>query len=351
MKSSFLVSIVLGALMCASAVAQTSGRKKVSQRRTRVQQRAARKPVVKKETPKPSAPATKTSTQAVSTTAAAEKSPFDKFYDRLSISYFGVFTSPTLEDWNSSNAALSPALGDTGKRCHRNCDTYAMNVWNQVNFAYDFGWLMKFVVIPRWTVYLNNPRDMSRSIGEDRAMVGLEDFLVGFAGTIITSEDKKFNWFVRPAMRLPTSHFSRHYRNGDFGSITHQLEISHYVTYDVSPQLQLGLQMQQRLWVYDYRYNPSRLRFYTSPYISYALSDHTRLQAYYQSMIENNKRWESVNGKKPVFKDIYQDIMLGVSQDITDRFNIMPYLGVFVDDVPLSTRSAYIGSWISYKIK
>ncbi len=281
----------------------------------------------------------------------AEKSAFDKFYERLAISYFGVVTSPTLEDWDSGNAAISPEYGDTGKGCRKNCDTYAMNLWSQVNFAYDFGWLMKFVVIPRWTTYFSNPKDMDRSAGEDRSMVGLEDFLVGFAGSVFTSEDKKFNWFMRPGMRLPTSHFSRHYNNAAFGDITHQLELAHFITYDATPQWQFGLQLQQRLWVYDDRYNPSRLRLTQSPYIQYAFSDTTKVAAYYNLMLENNKRWESINGKKPVFKDVWQEVQVGVAQDITSKLNVMPYLGVFVNDVPLSMRSTYVGAWISYKIK
>jgi hypothetical protein len=72
---------------------------------------------------------------------------------------------------------------------------------------------------------------------------------------------------------------------------------------------------------------------------------------YYQNMLENNKRYKSINGKNPVFKDVYQDIMLGVARDITPTFNLMPYLGLFVNDVPLSTRSAYLGMWIGWKVK
>ena len=318
------------------------------------QKPVARKVVKPKTTvtaPAPTTTTTTTSLQSVGSAPEVQKSAFDKFYDRLAISYFGVFTSPVLKKWNSSNAALSKEWGDTGKKCHLNCDTYAMNLWNQVNFAYDFGWKLKFVFIPRWTVYGSNPRDMNRTVGEDRAMVGLEDFLVGFAGVIFASSDKKFNWFWRPAMRLPTSHFTRHYNNGDFGQITNQVEMSHYITYDLNPQWQLGLQLQQRLWVFDYRYNPSRLRFYTSPYVQYSINEKTRVAVYYQSMIENNKRWKTVNGKSPVFKDYYQDVMIAFGRDLTDRLSVMPYLGYFVDQVPHSMQNAYIGSWISYKIK
>ncbi len=352
MKSSFLLTMLLSALVSFSAMGQTNRARRVQQKPVTVGKPAAGPTA---------APTTQTTTQSVATTAATDKSAFQKFYDRLSIGYFGVFTSPTLGNWNNKNAAISPALGDarldgtdpteTG-RCRKNCDTYAMNLWNQVNFGYDFGWIMKFVFIPRATIYLANPGDMNRQVGEDRAAIGLEDFLVGFAGTVITSEDKKFNWFMRPAMRLPTSHFSRHYNSGAFGDITHQLELAHFITYDPTPQLQFGLQLQQRVWIYEDRYNMSRFRFYTSPYVSYAVTEKTKVQAYFQSMIENNKRWESIGDrKKPSFRDIYQDVMVGASHDITPTVNVMPYLGLFVNDIPLSTRSAYLGAWISWKIK
>ncbi len=351
MKSSFLLTMLLSALVSFSALGQTNRARRVQQKPAAP---AASKPAAATTT-------TQTSTQSVATASAADKTPFQRFYDRLSIGYFGVYTSPTLENWNSRNAAISPALGDarldgtddteTG-RCRKNCDTYAMNIWNQVNFGYDFGWIMKFVFIPRATIYLANPGDMNRGVGEDRAMIGLEDFLVGFAGSIVTSEDKKFNWFIRPAMRLPTSHFSRNYKSGAFGDITHQLEVAHFITYDPNPQWQIGLQLQQRFWIYEDRYSPDRLRFYTSPYISYAPSEKTKIQAYYQSMIENNKRSKNIGDRKePSFRDIYQDVMVGVAHDVTPTLNIMPYVGYFVDDIPLSMRSAYLGAWISYKIK
>lgn len=352
MKSSFLICFALSALVSVPALAQTNRRRAQP---ARVQTTPKRVAAPKKTV----APRTQTTTQAVSTTKAAEKSPFDRFYDRLSLGYFGVFTSPNLQRMNAANAALSPEFGDTGRECRKNCDTYAMNLWSQVNIAYDFGWIMKFVIIPRWTIHFANPSDMSRSVGEDRAMIGLEDALVGVAGVVLASEDKKFNWFIRPAMRLPTSHFSRTYNQTDnattgkpgVGRITNQLEIAHFITYDPNPKWQYGLMLQQRLWVYEYRINPTRLRYYTSPYVSYAIRETTKIQLYYQNMIENNKRWESINGKKPVYKDVWQDVMLSVAQDVTPRMNVMPYVGLYVNDVPLSMQSAYIGAWISYKIK
>jgi len=333
MKSSFLVCIVLSSLVSLSALGQTNRARQVR--------------------PKPAAakPTTQTSSQSVATASAAEKSAFDKFYERLSIGYFGVFTSPTLEDWDSSNAAISPEWGDTGRNCTKNCDTYAMNVWSQFNIQYDFGWKMKFAVLPRWTTYFANPRDMNKGIGEDRAMIGIEDALVGFAGVIYSSDDKKFNWWIRPGVRLPTSHFSRNYEHPQFGSISRQLEALSSFTYDFNAAWQVGLVAQQRVWIYDEKYNASRFRLYNAPFISYAPRESTKIQLYYENILENNKRWESVNGKPPVFKDSWQTAMLAVGQDITPKLNVMPYVTVFVNDIPLSMRSAFIGAWISYKIK
>jgi hypothetical protein len=354
MKSSFLLTIALTTLLASSAWAQGSRTRAMRGATTKPKTTKTTKPQAAKPAAKPQAAkpvTTATSTQAVSATDAAKKTSFEKFYDRLSINYFGQFTSPTLEDWNQSNAALSPVMGDTERRCRKNCDTYAMNVWSQVNFAYDFGWKMKFNIIPRWTTYLANPRDMNKGVGEDRAMIGLEDFLVGISGVVVTTEDKKFNWWIRPGFRLPTSHFSRHYNNGSFGDLTNNLEIAHSLTYDFNPAFQVGMNAQQRMWVYEDRYNGSRLRLYFAPYISYSISDKTKWQTYYQLMSENNKRWEAVNNKPPVFKDVYQDMFTGIAHDFTDRLNVMPYIGVFVDDIPLSMRSAYLGAWISYRIK
>ncbi len=348
MKSSFLLTFALSALISTTVSAQ--GSRTRSMRGVRPQQTVV-KPVT----------TTTTTTQAVAAVDPAKKTPFEKFYDRLSINYFGQVTSPHLKKWSSKNAALSPQLGDATlgrnngneeRRCAKNCDSYAANLWSQVNFAYDFGWKMKFNFIPRWTTYLGNPKDMNRSVGEDRGFVGLEDFLFGLSGVVYTSEDKKFNWWTRPGVRLPTSHFSRRYNSGAFGDLTNNVELAHSVTYDFNAQWQIGFNAQQRMWVYEDRFNISRFRFYTAPYVSYAVSDKTKVQWYYQNMIENNKRFNSIGDrKKPTFKDIYQDTFIGVAHDFTDRLNIMPYVGMFVDDIPYSMESAYVGAWISYRIK
>ena len=67
-------------------------------------------------------------------------------------------------------------------------------------------------------------------------------------------------------------------------------------------------------------------------------------------MWENGKRWKSINGKTPVFKDTWQNTMVGVAKDITPKLNIFPYVGTFVNR-PLSDKSFWVGAWISYQIK
>jgi hypothetical protein len=335
MKRSFLLTVILSALFSGHTYAQNKKAK-----------------VVTKEVTPTSRVATKTvSTEA--STAEVAKSDFDKFYERLSISYFGVLTTPTFEKWDSNNAALSPEFSG-GDPC-RNCDSYSLNVWSQVNFGYNYGGKMKFNVIPRFTTFLDGPSDQPAG---ERGMVLLEDMLVGFSGVVASSPDKKINWWMRPGMRIPTSHATRHYNNLDtvkngpgFGRLTYGLEWLHSLTYDYDKDLQVGITFQHRMWVFENRYNGSRIRHLTSPFISYALNDTTKVQLYYENMIENNKRWESINGKKPVYYNVWQNAYVGVAKDITPKLNLFPYISAFVNDVPFSMRSVWAGMWISYTIK
>ena len=336
MKSSFLFIVITATLMANVAFGQT--KKTVKKSSTKVQKTAA--PAVAP------APVKK----QVTTTAAAEevktevsKSSFDKFYERLSIGYFGVLTTPNFENWDSRYAALSPEFsGGT------NQDSYAMNLWSQVNFAYNFGAKMKFNVIPRFTVFLDEAP--TQGAGE-RGMILIEDALIGFSGVVYSSSDKKFNWWMRPGVRLSTSHFSRHYNHPDFGRLSHQLEWLNSFTYDFNPTWQLGLTFQDRYWIFDDRYNASRNRLLYSPFLIYTVNDSTKIQAYYEIMFENNKRWESINGQKPVYYDVWQNAYIGVAKDITSKLNVFPYISVFVNDVPLSMQSVWAGAWISYQIK
>lgn len=275
------------------------------------------------------------------------KTSFEKFSERLSISYFGVLTSPPLENWDSNNAAVSPEFSAGNDPC-KNCDTYSMNLWSQVNVAYNFGAKFKFNIIPRWTTFLDTPSDQSQG---DRGFIIPEDALVSFSGVFVSSPDKKFTWWMRPGVRLATSRGARNYNNGTWGTLTQQLEWLHSFTYDFTKEFQIGLLAQQRVWVYDDRYNLSRIRHFTSPFVSYALNDTTKVQLYYENMIENNRRWESLNNKEPVYKDVWQNAYIGVAKDITPSLNVFPFISAFVNDIPFSGRSAWVGLWVSYTIK
>ncbi|MFY7993894.1 MAG: hypothetical protein ACOVP4_11420 [Bacteriovoracaceae bacterium] len=278
-----------------------------------------------------------------------DKSTFDQFYDKLKIGYFGVLTSSNLENWDQSRASISPEwdLGSEGE--DKNSDTWPVNLWNQIAFRYNFGAKMDFVVAPRWVTMLGSTKRMAEP--EDNSFLMLDDVLVGFQGVILSLADGKFNWWIRPAVRLPTSRINRTNTNGGFGTISNQIETLSVLSYDFNPTWQLGAFAQTRMWVYEQRYNTSRMRYYLSPYISYSINDKTKIQAFYEVILENNRRWESINGKKPVYKDYWQNIMLAVGHQVTPKLNIMPYIATYVNDIPLSMRSAWFGAWISYAIK
>jgi hypothetical protein len=290
------------------------------------------------------------------------ESSFEKFHKRLRISYFGIFTSPHMGDLKYSrfrNAALSPEF--TGGS---NQDSWPMNMWNQINFAYNFGAKLSFSFIPRWMTPLAHPEFMK---GEDRSLIALEDFLVGFGGVIHTSEDKKFNLWIRPGIRLPTSRVSRNSGQDGAGTLSHNLEIAYLPTYDFNKTWQLGIFGQVRQWVIEDHYDFTRFRFYTAPFIQYTLSDVSRLQLYYEHIWETNRRNKPVGDRDPVFKDMWQNVFLGYSRDITPKFNAMPFIGVFVNDKParinitpsdlgssdvrINEKSIWFGAWISYTFK
>lgn len=315
MKRSFLLTVILGALVTAQVYGQT---KKVTT-------------------------TTSTTTQA----AEAEKSAFDKFYERLGISYFGAYTSPTLEDWDTTNAAISPEYGEQVGECH-NCDSYSQNIFNQFNFSYNYGGMFKFHIVPRFTLFLSEPKDNGTG---DQALVTLEDTLVAFSGTIFTSEDKKFSWWMRPGVRLPTSHASRTSNNAAFGRTTYVLDWNNTFTWTPTKDLEIGYALVNRVWIFEERYNLSRHRIISNPWISYSLTDTAKLQMWYEHFLENNKNWESINGKEPQYEDVWQNLMLGVAYDVTPKLNVMPFISAFINDVPFSAESFWLGAWVSYSIK
>lgn len=276
---------------------------------------------------------------------------FKSFHDRLRIGVFAVPTTPHLHDmthgqWN--RAAISPEWGQD-KNKGKNRDTYATNVFTQISFNYNFGAKMNFVFNPRFTFFPMLSKDMTYP--EDTGLFSFEDFLLGFQGVVYSSNDKKFNFWMRPGMRLPVSRTSRGAGNGGRGTTTHQLEIAYLPTYDFNKQWQVGIFGQFRQWVAEDAYNYGRLRIYTAPFVQYTVNDTTRIAAYYENMLENGNRWKTQNGKNPNFQDYWQNVMVGVNKDVTSKFNIFPYAAAFVNDVPFSTKSVWFGAWLSYQIK
>ena len=301
--------------------------------------------VKKAVTASPAKPQTLTTLTPVSSqTAEAPKSSFDKFYERLSIGYFGSLTSPNLETWDSRRAATSPEFSEK----KTNDDTAPLNIWSQVNFGYNFGGKFKFNVIPRFTTFLDKAPDQGAG---ERGMVILEDALVGFSGVLYSSDDKKFNWWFRPGIRLPTSYGTRATNDASFGRLTYNIELLSVFSYDFNSKWQLALTSQDRYWIFENRYNASRNRFITIPYVTYTLNDTTKIQAYYENFLENNKRWKSINGKNPSYRNVWQNAYIGIAKDITPKLNVYPFISAFVNDVPFSTQSFWLGLWVSYQIK
>lgn len=333
MKSSFLFLVIITCFASTQAFAQMRVGVKPSD--------------IQKKNKAKSAPVKKVTTLVPTTgkpeEIAVPKTAFDKFYDRLTIGHFTMLTTPNFETWNTRGAALSPQY--SGKT---NTDTYPMNLWNQTNFGYDFGAKMRFNVIPRYTVFLGKAKDQDPG---ERGMILLEDALVGFSGVVFTSANKKFNWWMRPGVRLPTSHATRHTVDATFGRLNYNLEIVNSFTYDFNDKWQLGLTFQDRWWIYNQRYNNSRNRLYLAPNFTYTLNETTKITGYYENMLENNRRWESINGKNPTYRNVWQNVFLGVAKDVTPKLNVYPFLASYVNTTPFSMKAFWIGAWISYQIK
>ncbi len=328
MKSSFLLLIVVALFSAPIALGQATNAKPKLGRKA--QQVTTTLPILAQEA-KPS--------------VQIAKSSFDKFYERLGISYFGAYTSPNLEDWDSRYAATSPATQST--RCN-NCDTYAHGLFNQVNFAYNFGAKLRLNLVPRWTMFLAEPSDQDPG---QRGMFLVEDALIGFSGVLFVSADKKFSWFTAPRMRLPTSLATRSNVHPVFGRLNYQLEWNNSFTYTFNTEWEASLLLGNRVWIFDNRYNLSRHRIVLNPSISYTLNETTKIQSYFEFFLENNRNWKSINGKYPNYINNWQNLMVGVSHDLTPSLNILPFVSNFIDTVPYSTRSLWVGAWISYTIK
>ena len=277
----------------------------------------------------------------------AQKSTFEKFSERLKIGYSNVVTTPTMRDIKEGNWE-NGALHEDYAGNVQNRDTWPASVWHQVSFNYNFGAKLNFVVNPRFMTPLVNSVDMK--FPEDNSFLMVDDTLVGFQGVIFTNEDKKFNFWVRPAMRLPTSRASRNTGNGGAGSTTHQLDLSYNATYDFNKTWQVGLYNQFRQWVIEDHYDMTRFRIYFSPFVQYTIDDVSRVLFYYENYQETDKRDQPVGDRDPVFYDLTQNVFVGYSYDITPKFNVMPTVNYFLNQ-PLSDRAVWFGAQMSYSIK
>ncbi|HXH75789.1 MAG TPA: hypothetical protein VNJ08_12520 [Bacteriovoracaceae bacterium] len=293
MKSSFLVSLILTGLVTTTVYAQTS---------------------------------------TVAATTTEEKSSFDKFNERLKVGYFGAYSGSSINNWDN----LAP--DEHGVKD----PSYAHNLFNQFSFNYNFGAKMNFILNPRFT--LNTGRTTGHS-EETNGLLVLEDTLTGFQGVLHSSADKKFNYWTRFALRLPTSRTSR------VRDITFQPDWAHSFTYDFNTTWQLGLSVSLRQWVYEQRFNADRYRVYVAPNFTYTINDTTKVQAWWETYGEDRL---PAAGKDPKFQEYWQNLMVGVAKDVTPKLNIYPFIGYYInteygDERPLDP--AWLGAWISYQIQ
>ncbi len=262
------------------------------------------------------------------------KSSFDKFYERLKIGYFGAYSGSSLGEWDHR------ALDVHGTKDK----SYVQNLFNQLSFNYNFGAKLGFIINPRWTTNLASTKGYSEG---SRGLLAIEDTLAGFQGVIFTSEDKKFNWWLRAALRLPTSPGSRD------ADITYQPDFANNLSYDFDKTWQVGAFIVYRHWVFENKYNFDRYRIYTAPFVQYAMDDTARIQVWWETLADN--RTEIKNGKKvSLLKEELQDVFVGYSKDITPQFNIFPYIGFMLNTNYAYDRPAdamYLAAWISYQIK
>lgn len=331
MKSIFLATL-LCALASSSVFAQTQRKKKV---------------------PAPTSPrATQKSVMPVAPKKTVEKTHFDRFYDRLSISYFGVYMSPPLGYMHADYAAISPEFESKFTGCKNNCDTYSQNIFNQITFSYNFGGGKRFIIVPRWTIYLGNPRENGvPGKSEGSQLVDIEDTLVGWSLNLWNSEDKKWSWNLRPAVRLPTSRYSRSAEGGGAGDLTHQPDITTSVSYTMSPDWSFAYSLQNRFYVYEDRYNEYRHRVANSLSGNQRLTDTTALSYNVEYWFQNNRRRESLNGQQTSYKRMWFNTFLGYSWDVTSKLNVTPIVGAYPNDPNFGLRSAYVSAWFAYSIK
>lgn len=281
-----------------------------------------------------------------------KKSTFDSFWERVKISYTGVLTTPHLDDIEKGqwyNAAVSPEYGNAPKGDQKNHDTWPANLWHQLSFRYRFGGKMDFIINPRFMTPLATSRDMKYP--EERSLVMIDDTVVGFQGVVYTSDDKAFNYFLRLGIRLPTSRPSRNSGQGGSGTLSHVNDVAMNTSYNLNKTWQIGMYNNFRQYVIDDRWGFHRFRIYSNPYVQYTIDDASNIQVYYENMIEADKRRKPMHDRKPVFKDKWQNVTIGYARDITPKFNLNPFMGVFINDTPVTDKSIWFGANLSYAIK
>jgi hypothetical protein len=344
MKSSFLFVMMWALLMNLSLAQQDVGR-------------PAKKP--RKITPPSSLQESQTpTTQRLHATPTEEKTHFERFWQRISISYFGILASPNLKDRKSRNAAVSPQWSqDFGGRCRGVCDQYPAFIWSQVAFVYNYGGTMSFSLVPRWSQWLGSPRSEPTAPNGD--LVYFEDTLLAVQGVVYQSPNKAVDWWIRPAIRLPMMRTTRLESRPEFGTVTQNVELLGFLTWHINPTWELGLLHQQRVWVYEDRYNLSRVQHYTAPFLWYKLDDKTKIQLFYEHILRHGNAPSAGFPGGPTAaggpwhsRMFWNAVMVGVARDITPKFNLYPYLTTFVDHPRgIGPHAMFIGAWIQYQFK
>ena len=357
MKSSFL--LVLTLLGSSVAWGQTRSSRPASGTRPTPPSGRSGRPMTKSIKTKEEKKAATVKVQTkVETTAKTEevsktevlmtKSSFQKFSDRLKISYFSAFQSSQLNNWDGQ------ALDEHGRKsgcATKGCtqdggNGYAHNLFNQIGFNYNFGAKFNFVLNPRFTI---NTGDTAHQTPRSTSVLQMEDALVGFQGVVTTSEDKKFTWWQRIGARVPMN------RNSRASNITYQPDFYSQFTYDFNSKWQLGSYAQLRWWIYNQAYTPRRYRVYVGPYVQYTLGAKDRIAIWYENYSENRSKFQSFNGKKPNFQEYWQNAMISYSRDITPTVNFMPFIGYFLNTdysaVQKPLDPMWLGFWFSWQIK
>lgn len=329
MKSIFLATL-LGALVSSAALAQTAKKKKLID-------------------PPANPRATQVSSMPVAAKAdTGNKTSFDRFYDRLSIGYFGFYQSSPLGFMHADFAATSPETETKNlPGCRNNCDNYPQNIFNQVTFGYDFGGGNKFIIVPRFTLFLGKARGV-----EESPLFNIDDALVGFSRSLYASADKKFAWNIRPAVRLPTSRASRTGDAPGFGDLTLQPDISTSLSYTMNENISMGYNLQNRFWVYEDRFNESQHRIAQSIYLNQKLTDKMALSYNFEYWVQNSRNRPSINGKGAFYNNIWQNFYVSLPIDITPKMNFAPTLGGYVNDPQgFGLDSMYLTASMAYSFK